>query len=193
MKLPKISRRDVLKGSAAVAAGTFAPWPVLARRRPPHAITPELIEAAKKEGNCAYYTSVDLPLAEKIAQAFEAKFSGVTVRVERTRRRARVPAHRPGVRQQDLTVRCRELVRRRASHRLEARMACWRRSCPRTWPNSFRAEHKDPDGMFASFRLTLLPDRLQHQAGEGGGGAQELQRPARPEVDGQDRQGASGL
>ncbi len=31
-----------------------------------------------------YYTSTDLPVAEKLAKAFEAKYSGIAVRVERT-------------------------------------------------------------------------------------------------------------
>ena len=51
---------------------------------PPSAITPELVEAAKKEGKVVYYTSIDLPIAEKIAKSFEAKYPGVAVRVERT-------------------------------------------------------------------------------------------------------------
>ena len=41
-------------------------------------------------------------------------------------------------------------------------------------------------------RLALLA-RLQHQSGEGRGRAEELRRPARSEMDGQDGQGASGL
>src|SRR5688572_6874664 len=78
-----ISRRDVLKGSSALAL-TIAATPVLAAAPPPSAITPALIEAAKKEGKVVWYTSVDLPLAEKIARAFEAKYPGVAVRVDRT-------------------------------------------------------------------------------------------------------------
>ena len=31
-----------------------------------------------------YYTSTDLPVAEKLAKAFEAKYPGIAVRVERT-------------------------------------------------------------------------------------------------------------
>ena len=41
-------------------------------------ITPELIEAAKKEGKVTWYTSVDLALGEKVAKAFEAKYPGVS-------------------------------------------------------------------------------------------------------------------
>src|SRR6185436_16164170 len=57
---------------------------VLSAAPPATAVTPALIEAAKKEGKVVYYTSVDLPLAEKIAKAFEARYPGIAVRVERT-------------------------------------------------------------------------------------------------------------
>ena len=50
----------------------------------PQKITPELIEAAKKEGKVSWYTSVDLPVAEKIAKAFEANYPGVSMKVERS-------------------------------------------------------------------------------------------------------------
>jgi len=45
---------------------------------------PELIEAAKKEGKIVWYTSVELELAEKVAKAFEAKYPGIPVQVERS-------------------------------------------------------------------------------------------------------------
>ena len=51
---------------------------------PPEPVTPALIEAARKEGQVSYYTSTDLPVAEKLAKAFEAKYPGIAVRVERT-------------------------------------------------------------------------------------------------------------
>ena len=34
-------------------------------------------------------------------------------------------------------------------------MGCSRRSCPRTSPSTIPTEHRDPDGMFASFRVSL--------------------------------------
>src|SRR4051794_5920186 len=78
-----MSRRDVLKASSALAL-SLASTRVMSAAPEASAITPALIEAAKKEGKVVYYTSIDLPLAEKIAKAFEAKFPGVAVRVERT-------------------------------------------------------------------------------------------------------------
>src|SRR5690242_11993754 len=79
----RFSRRDLLKASSAVALG-LSSTRVLAAAPPATAVTAELIEAAKKEGKVVYYTSVDLPLAEKVAKAFEAKYPGIAVRVERT-------------------------------------------------------------------------------------------------------------
>ena len=85
MKMPKPSRRDVLKGSAALAAGAFAfETRVVSAAPAATAITPELIKAAQKEGRLNYYTSIDLPVAQPIARAFEAKFPGISVKVERS-------------------------------------------------------------------------------------------------------------
>jgi len=48
------------------------------------AVTPALIEAAKKEGKVTYYTAMDLSVAEPLAKAFETKFPGIKVAVERS-------------------------------------------------------------------------------------------------------------
>jgi iron(III) transport system substrate-binding protein len=50
----------------------------------PEPVTPQLIEAAKKEGKVVFYTSVDLKVAQGLAKQFEAKYPGITVQVERT-------------------------------------------------------------------------------------------------------------
>ena len=60
------------------------PASVKAAAPPASAITPALIEAAKKEGKVVWYTSVDLPVAERVAKTFEAKYPGIALRVERT-------------------------------------------------------------------------------------------------------------
>src|SRR6266850_1352715 len=78
-----ISRRDVLKACAA-AGVTLLAAPVRAQAPAASAITPDLVAAAKKEGKVAFYTAMDLPVAERLAKAFEAKFSGIAVRVERS-------------------------------------------------------------------------------------------------------------
>jgi iron(III) transport system substrate-binding protein len=62
MRRSTISRREILHGAAAAAAGSLlTSAKVLAAAPSATAITPQLIEAAKKEGKVIYYTSIDLP------------------------------------------------------------------------------------------------------------------------------------
>ncbi len=160
---------------------------------PASAITPALIEAAKKEGKVVWYTSVDLPLAEKIAKAFEAKYPGIAVRVERTG--AERVFQRIG-QEYASNIHAVDVVNSSdAAHfdRLEEATACWKPYVPEDVAKFYPAEHKDPDGMFASFRVWVSHHRLQHQSGEKGRSAEELCRSARSEMEGQDRQGASRL
>jgi ABC-type Fe3+ transport system substrate-binding protein len=78
------SRRQLLKGSAAVAAsGAFATR-VLAQAPAADPITPQLLEAARKEGKLAFYTAMDIPVAERLGKTFEARYAGISVRVERS-------------------------------------------------------------------------------------------------------------
>src|SRR5215470_15349436 len=84
--MQSLSRRDALRAAAAAAtSGALVPagW-VRAAAPEPQAITAELIAAAQREGKVSFYTSVDLPVAEKVAKAFEARFPNIAVRVERT-------------------------------------------------------------------------------------------------------------
>ena len=79
----KLTRRRVLAGStgAVLASGLVRS----ARAAPAaEAITPALIEAAKKEGRIVWYTSVDLALGEKVAKVFETRYPGIAVKVERS-------------------------------------------------------------------------------------------------------------
>src|SRR6187399_3413131 len=78
------NRRDVLKAGTALTATALFAESIRAAAPPAEAVTPALIEAARKEGKVIHYTSVDLPLAEKVAKAFEAKYPGIAVRTERT-------------------------------------------------------------------------------------------------------------
>src|SRR4030088_3634796 len=82
MKNRKLSRRDVLKGSLAL--GTVFASPARAQAPPPEAITPQLIEAAKKEAKVVVYSAMDLPVGEKLGKAFEAQYPGIQVQIERS-------------------------------------------------------------------------------------------------------------
>src|ERR1700736_5121012 len=78
------SRRDWLKASAASAAGMLFAEPLRAAAPPPTAVTPALIEAARKEGKVSFYSALELNTAERLARVFEAKYPGIAVRVERS-------------------------------------------------------------------------------------------------------------
>src|SRR6476619_7134273 len=133
--MTQFSRRDVLRGSTALAAsGAFAS--VTSAAPPASAVTPQLIEAAKKEGRVVYYTSIDLPVAERtgaervfqrIGQEYTSRIYSVDV-----------------VNSSD------------AAH-----FVVWKREgmlepyVPEDVAKYYPAEHKDPDGTFASFRVWL--------------------------------------
>jgi iron(III) transport system substrate-binding protein len=152
----KFSRRDVLKASSALAATTVFAEPIRAAAPPAEAVTPALIEAAKKEGKVVYYTSVDLPLAERVAKSFEAKYPGVAVRVERTgaeRVFSRI------AQEYGSNINAVDVVNSSDA----AHLIVWKRSgwlqpyVPEDVAKHYPAEHKDADGQFASFRVFLCP------------------------------------
>jgi iron(III) transport system substrate-binding protein len=76
----RTTRRTLIKAAALLPLGAR----VVSAAPPAEAITPAIIEAAKKEGSVTYYTAMDLTVAEPVAKAFEAKYPGIKVKVERT-------------------------------------------------------------------------------------------------------------
>jgi iron(III) transport system substrate-binding protein len=84
MKKPGLSRRDLLKGSTALALGGVFASPARAEAPPAEAITPALIVAAKQEAKVVLYSSMDLPVGEKLGKAFEAAYPGMQVQIERS-------------------------------------------------------------------------------------------------------------
>ena len=79
-----VSRRTVLKAGAAFGATTIFAQPLMAAPPPPSAVTPALIEAARKESKASFYTALELNTSERLARAFEAKYPGIAIRVERS-------------------------------------------------------------------------------------------------------------
>ena len=152
--MTRLTRRRVLAGSAAIAASSYA---VQVRAAPePQKITPALIEAAKKEGKLSWYTSVDLPVAEKIAKAFEAAYPGVSMKVERSG--AERIFQRIGQEYQSKIYNCDVVNSSDAAH-----LIIWKRESmlasflPEDVAKYFPKEHWDADGMYASWRVTLSP------------------------------------
>jgi iron(III) transport system substrate-binding protein len=139
--------------SVAVLAVLLSP---IAAAPEPVAVTPQLVEAAKKEGKVVLYTAIDLVVAEKIAKAFEAAYPGITVAIERTggeRIFQRVAQERANnifavdvldASDQALFITWKRLGVLDAF--LPAELAA-------KWP----ATQRDADGFFASERFTLMP------------------------------------
>jgi iron(III) transport system substrate-binding protein len=158
MRKPEFSRRNVLQGSlkasAALAFGTVFASPTRAQAPPAEAITPQLIEAAKKEGKVVWYTSIDLSVSEKIAASFKEKFGGIEVRVERTG--AERVFQRIG-QEYSSNIHAVDVVNSSDA----AHFIVWKRDgvlapyVTEDVAKFYPAEHKDPDGQFASFRVWL--------------------------------------
>src|SRR6476659_11335575 len=149
----RLSRRKLLLSTGAFAATAFAS-PIRAAPPEPSQITPQLVEAARREGKVVWYTSIDLPLAEKIAKSFEAKYPGIAVRVERTG--AERVFQRIG---QEYASRIYAVDAVNSSD--AAHFIVWKRDgllapyVPEDVAKHYPAEHQDADGLFASFRVGL--------------------------------------
>jgi iron(III) transport system substrate-binding protein len=76
MMLRRSLLATILFGGLSIPAGAQAPAPYEA--------TPDLVEAAKKEGKVVWYSATDVQVAEKAAKAFEEKYPGIKVQVERS-------------------------------------------------------------------------------------------------------------
>ena len=153
MKNPLISRRGMIKGTGALLTGAAFSTRVLAAAPAAEAVTSALIDAAKKEGKVTYYTSTDLPVAEKLAKAFEAKYAGIKVQVERTG--AERVFQRIG-QEYASNIHAVDVVNSSDA----AHFIVWKRDgllAPYVPEDvaKYPAEHKDADGQFASFRIWL--------------------------------------
>ena len=154
MHIGSLSRRKVLKGAGALLAGTALSTRVLAEAPPAEAVTPELIAAARKEGQVIHYTSTDLPVAEKLAKAFEAKYPGIAVRVERTG--AERVFQRIG-QEYSSNIHAVDVVNSSDA----AHFIIWKRDgilvpyVPEDVAKYYPPEHRDIDGQFASWRIWL--------------------------------------
>lgn len=150
------SRRHVIAMTGA-AAGAAALPPIAyaqAQRPQPTKITPELIEAAKKEGKVNYYTSVEIKVAERVAKAFETKYPGIAVKVERTG--AERNFQRIG---QEYGSRIYNVDTINSSD--AAHFIVWKREgllepvLPEDVAQHYAPEFQDPDGTYATWRVML--------------------------------------
>src|SRR3979409_2735227 len=146
----KFSRRDLIKGSAALALSAWATRGTAAARAPV-AITPALVEAARREGKVILYSSMDLPVGEKLGRAFEAQYPGIAVQIERSgseRLFQRVDQEfSSGIRAVDV------INSSDASHFITWKKNGWLAPfVTEDVAQHFLPEYRDPDGMFATTR-----------------------------------------
>ncbi len=161
MKNP-FSRRDVLKaGTALAATGVFAES-LRAAAPPAEPVTPALIAAAKKEGRVVHYTSVDLPLAERVSKGFEAKYPGISVALSAPAPSAYSPASRR-------SNRAAFILATWCSRPTRPIFVVWKREGP---ARALRAggcraalssRHKDPDGPVRKLSGLSVLHGLQHR------------------------------
>ena len=79
-----LTKRQMIRGTSALAASALFAQPLRAAAPAATAVTPALIEAARKEGKVSFYSALELNVAERFGRAFEAKYPGIAVRVERS-------------------------------------------------------------------------------------------------------------
>ena len=149
-----VSRRDVLKGSAALAVGTVFASPARAAAPEPVAITPDLVAAATKEGKLVFYSSMDLPVGERLGKAGEAAYPGITVQSERAgseRLFQRV------AQEFDSNIHAADVVNSAdASHFIPWKKSGWLMPfVPEDVAKHFPDNYRDPDGMAVTTRLWL--------------------------------------
>jgi iron(III) transport system substrate-binding protein len=154
MRGQKLSRRDVLKGSSALALGTVFASPVRAQAPAPVAITPQLIEAAKKEARVILYSSMDLPVGEKLGKAFETAYPGISVQIERSGSERLF--QRVG-QEFDSNIHAADIINSSdASHFITWKKNGWLMPfVPEDVAKYFPENYRDPDGMSATSRIYL--------------------------------------
>ena len=137
-----------LLGVMALPAATRAEAPA------PYSVTPELIAAAQKEGTIVFYTSTDVQVAEKLAQAFQNAYPGLKVQVERSgseRVFQRIgQEYGSGIYAADV------IETSDAVNFLYFKQQGWLtpavpEDVAKLWP----ADERDPDGLFAAYRAHL--------------------------------------
>ena len=183
--------RSLIGGVFAAVALLAAAGAASAAAPEPTATSPDLLAKAKNEGKIVWYTSIELQTAEKIAKAFEAAHPGIDVQVERNgceRIVQRIAQERSSNIHAADVVECSDMTA----------LFAWKK---RGLARAFRPGRcREIPGRLSRSGWVLrdrpahpVADRVQHEARQARGRAEKLRRSARPEMERQDRQGASRL
>lgn len=151
-----VSRRTLFRLSAALGAYAAGATRVLSAAPEASAVTPELIAAARKEGKGVWYTAVDIGVGEKVAKAFEAKYPGISIRVERSG--AERIFQRIGQEYSARIYTADVINSSDAAHFIIWKRSGWLASyLPEDVVRHYAPEQHDVDGMYASWRVSLTP------------------------------------
>ncbi|WP_134494511.1 ABC transporter substrate-binding protein [Microvirga pakistanensis] len=150
-----INRRTVLHGALVSSLALFSAGGTAWAQAPaPYEPNQEMIDAAKKEGAVVWYTATDVQVAEKVGKAFEAKYPGIKVQVERSgaeRVFQRISQeYGSGIHKADV------IETSDAVHFILFKRQGWlQQAVPTDVAKSWPAAAKDPDGHFAAYRAHL--------------------------------------
>jgi iron(III) transport system substrate-binding protein len=120
----------------------------------PYDVTPQLVSAAQKEGKVVWYSATDVQVAEKLARAFEAKYPGIKVQVERSG--AERIFQRINQEYGSKIYNADVVETSDAVHFVHFKKQGWLQPAvpsdvAKYWPK----EYRDPDGQFAAYRAHL--------------------------------------
>ncbi len=157
MRHATISRREALTLLATSGPALLMKPGLLQAAAPsPTSITPGMVDAARKEGFIVFYTAMNIPLAEELGRAFEAKYPGIKVHVKRSgaeRIFQRIAEERSlGLHEADVVC-----------STDEAHFVRWKRDgllaayVPEDVAQHFPSDEVDPDGTYASLFCWLSP------------------------------------
>ena len=156
MRNGKLSRRSVLKGSTAFAAPFLFSKLLKAAAPDPTAVSPALIEAARKEDTVAFYTAMEIPVAETLGKVFEAKYPSMVVQVKRSgaERVFQRIGKEEAIRLYEVDVICSSDASHFVNWKRDGLLAPY---VPEDLARHFPPEQVDPDGTYASTFAVLSP------------------------------------
>jgi iron(III) transport system substrate-binding protein len=142
-----------MTGIARLLMSGLLTWSAVAIPALAQETTPAMLDAAAKEGKVVWYSSVDVKVAEAIAQAFKAAYPKIDVDVERSgseRVFQRInQEHQSGIRNVDV------VNSSDASHFLFWKQQKWLAAHTPPDVKRYAPQFKDPDGYYADWRATL--------------------------------------
>jgi iron(III) transport system substrate-binding protein len=140
--------------AALCAAGALAPGLAGAQAPAPYDATPQLVAAATKEGKVVWYSATDVKVAEQLAKAFETKYPGIKVQVERSGAERLFQRINQEYGSKIYTADVIETSD--AVHFVAFKRNGWLQpAVPSEVAKFWPTEYRDPDGQFAAYRMHL--------------------------------------